>query len=260
MSARSYIVGLAAAGRYHFTTDEATAALGVSAVAARAALRRLAEHGELAMPSRSFWVIVPPEYRRLGCLPGEQFVPQLMERLGLAYYVGLLSAAQYHGAAHHRPQELQIVVEKNRRPIECGVVKVAFTARKDAAKVPTVLSNTPRGVLRVSTVEATALDLIGYPSHAGGLDNVATVLRELAERIDPVALALVAKVSPLTWAQRLGYLLDTLGFGERTEPLAAHVNEHNAVVVPLSPSGPAVRYERSQRWRIIVNEKVEPET
>jgi hypothetical protein len=33
-------------------------------------------------------------------------------RHGLTYYAGLLSAAQYHGAAHHRPQEFQIVVAK----------------------------------------------------------------------------------------------------------------------------------------------------
>jgi hypothetical protein len=36
--------------------------------------------------------IVPPEYRSLGCLSPEQFIPQLMKHLGLEYYVGLLSA------------------------------------------------------------------------------------------------------------------------------------------------------------------------
>lgn len=44
----------------------------------------------------------------------------------------------------------------------------------------------------VSTPEATALDLIGYQYHAGGLDQVATVLSELAERIDPEKLAAAA--------------------------------------------------------------------
>ena len=35
------------------------------------------------MAFRGFCVIVPPEYRRLGCLPPEQFVLQLMEHHGL---------------------------------------------------------------------------------------------------------------------------------------------------------------------------------
>lgn len=55
------------------------------------------------MPFRGFHVIVPPEYRNLGCLPPDQFVPQLMEHLGLVYYAGLLSAARLHGAAHRAP-------------------------------------------------------------------------------------------------------------------------------------------------------------
>lgn len=211
------------------------------------------------MPSQGFWVIVPPEYRRLGCLPGEQFVPQLMTQLGLTYYVGLLSAAQYHGAGHHRPQEFQVVVLKNRRPIECGLVKVAFIARKEVAQVPTTSINTPRGHLRLSTAEATAIDLVGHPGHAGGLDNVATMLSELAERIEPASLVEVAKVSPLTWAQRLGYLLDSLGHKERTEQLAAFIRDRHAVVVPLAPQGPSESHEKSGRWRLTINVQVEAE-
>jgi hypothetical protein len=84
----SYISGLAASGRCHFATEEAIAALGSLPVAARASLRRLWENGRVAMPFRSFHLIVPPEYRALGCLPADQFVPQLMEHLGLAYYAG----------------------------------------------------------------------------------------------------------------------------------------------------------------------------
>lgn len=41
--------------------------------------------------------------------------------------------------------------------------------------------NTPRGTLVISTPEATALDLVGYPHRAGGLNQVATVLAELAD-------------------------------------------------------------------------------
>ena len=120
-----------------------------------------------------------------------------MKSLGQTYYAGLLSAAQYHGAAHHRPQEFQVFLAKNRRPIQCGKVSVAFMARKRITDVPVQSFNTPRGTILVSTPEATAIDLVGYQHHAGGLDQVATILSELVEKIDPRKLAAAAATAPV---------------------------------------------------------------
>jgi predicted transcriptional regulator of viral defense system len=156
---RDFVSGLAAGGRYFFATREAQFALGVSPAAAKLALNRMAKQ-------RGFYVIVPPEYHSLGCLPADQFIPALMKSLGQTYYAGLLSAAQYHGAAHHRPQEFQVFLAKNRRPIQCGRVRVAFIARKHIADVAVQSFNTPRGTILVSTPEATAIDLVGYQHHA----------------------------------------------------------------------------------------------
>ena len=142
--ARNIIANLAARGQYHFTASELRQALGVSAAAARQALSRLAARGEIASPARGFYVIVPPEYRRLGCLPADQFILALMERRNIRYYVGLLSAAQHHGAAHHRPQEFQVVLEANRPAIVCGSVRVAFVARRNLVAVPVESINNPR--------------------------------------------------------------------------------------------------------------------
>jgi hypothetical protein len=73
LKARRYIENLAAAGRYHLGSKDAQAALGVSAAAAKVALNRLAKQGAIASPARGFYVIVPPEYRSLGCPPADQF-------------------------------------------------------------------------------------------------------------------------------------------------------------------------------------------
>lgn len=256
---REYIDGLAAAGRYHFTSSEARKALGVSADAARVALNRLAHQGLIASPARGFYVIVPPEYRTLGCLPADQFIPALMERAGQPYYAGLLSAAQYHGAAHHRPQEFQVIVGKARRPISCGKVRVAFIVRKNLATVPVQSFNTPRGTLRVSTAESTALDLVGYQQHAGGLDQVATILSELSEKIDPVKLAAAAVTAPLPWAQRLGYLLEKVGASESAAALKSHVHDTAEDYILLLPGSVKHGKSRSSEWKVIVNVEVEAE-
>ena len=257
--AREYIGGLAASGRYHFTSREAQAALGVSAAAAKLALNRLAKQKLVASPARGFYVILPPEYRSLGCLPADQFIPALMKHFTLSYYTGLLSAAQYHGAAHQRPQEFQVFLARNRRPIQCGAVRVAFIARKRLGDVPVQPFNTPRGTVLVSSPEATALDLVGYAGHAGGPNQVATVLSELAERIDPEKLAAVARTAPVPWAQRLGFLLEHLGFAAKVPVLKEYVRQHAKQSTVLLPTAPKKRAHRNKGWKLYVNAKVEAE-
>ena len=258
--ARDFIAQLAADGQYHFTGEKIRTALGVSAAATKLALYRLAKRGLAASPARGFYVIIPPEYRRLGCLPPDQFVPALMEYLKLSYYAGLLSAAQYHGAAHHRPQAFQVVLPRNRRPIECGSVRVSFIARKRISEVPVQSFNTPRGTIQVSTVEATAVDLVGYEHHVGGLDQVATILSELAEHIDAQRLAAAAQTAPIPWAQRLGYLLEHVGAGEKTALLKKYVQKETKEMTPLLPAVPHDNTPRANDWRLYVNASVEAET
>ena len=257
--ARNVIADLAARGRYHFTSSELRSVLGVSEAAARQALSRLATKGEIASPARGFYVIVPPEYRRLGCLPADQFIPALMEHRSARYYVGLLSAAQYHGAAHHRPQEFQVVLQRNRPAIVCGMVRVAFVARRDLDAVSVENVNNPRGTILVSTVEATAVDLVGYMHRAGGVDRVAGVLLELGDDIDPKRLVEASQSASILWAQRLGYLLEHVGAGDRATLLKEHVREHARNFTRLLPGTEAEGARRSKDWRLLVNARIETE-
>ena len=259
MHGRKFISELTANGRYSLTTEEVVSALGSSTVATRAALRRLWQKGELAMPYRGFYVIVPPEFRNIGCLPASLFVPYLIDYLCDKYYAGLLSAAEYNGAAHHRPQVFQVVVAKNKPEIICGQVRVEFIARKNMEKISTLDFKTPRGYLKISTPTATAFDLVGYPHHAAGFDNVATILAELAEKLDGSELAQIAELSPIAWAQRLGYLLDLVGAQNKTEELAEYIAQKKPVLASLVPSQPCQGISRLKRWRIMVNVKVEAE-
>lgn len=149
MHAEVFLVHLQSWGRYAFSSAEASAAIGGSDVAVRHALLRLKKKGTLATPFRGFHVIVPPEYRSLGCLPPDEWVPDLMAHLGETYYAGLLTAAEYHGAAHQRPQTFQVVTPKARTPLRCGRARVELVMRWNAAKCHrpgcyTSLPNAPR--------------------------------------------------------------------------------------------------------------------
>jgi predicted transcriptional regulator of viral defense system len=230
--------------------------LGVSVDATRLALHRLARQGLIASPARGFYVVVPPEYRSLGCLPADQFIPALMKRLDMPYYAGLLTAAQYHGAAPQRPQQFQVFLTRTRRPIACGKVRVAFMVRKRVRDVPVQTFNTPRGTVMVSTPEATAVDLVGYQHRAGGLAAVATVLAELAEQIDAEKFPVAAATAPVAWVQRLGYLLEHVGAGEKATNLRAYVRTHARESTRLQPNAPHRKGRWHEDWKLHINANV----
>ncbi len=256
--AGAFIESLQSAGRYVFTRDEALKALRASQVALKNALWRLAKAGRVVSPRRGFYVTVPLEYRAAGSIPPAWFIRELMAYLRRPYYVGLLSAAALHGAAHQSPQEFQVVTDRPLRPIEVGRTRIRFVKKAHLAKTPTAGVKTPTGEIRVSSPEATALDLVRYPEHAGYLSNVATILSELAERLDPEALVRAAEAdSEPAYAQRLGYLLDRVGRGEVAASLAEWIRSKAPGVTPLRPDRPTSGAPRDARWRVAVNEEVE---
>ena len=259
-SPRAFLDDLQANGRYTFTRDEAARALGLSDASIKNALWRLAKTGRLASPRRGFYVIVPPEYRVAGSLPASWFIRDLAGYLGRPYYVGLLTAASLHGAAHQAPQEFQVVSDRPLGILEAGRVRIRFVKKAFLTRTPTVGVKTPTGEMRVSTPEATAFDLVRYPERCGGLSNVATVVRELAERLDGTELVRVAEVDgEVAYAQRLGYLLDRVGRQEVARALADWIATRTPRVAPLASGQPNKGAPRHMRWRVAVNEEVDVE-
>jgi len=256
----AFLDSLQSQGRYTFTRAEAARALGLSDAAIKNAFWRLARARRLATPRRGFYVIVPPEHRALGCLPAPWFIHDLMAYLGRPYYVGLLTAAALHGAAHQAPQEFQVVTDQPLPLVEIGRLRLRFVKKAHLADTPTQPVRTPTGDMRVSTPEATAFDLVRYPQHAGSLSNVATVLAELAERLDGVALVRVAEAEgEVAYAQRLGHLLELVRRPEPARSLAEWVAARATRIVPLTPGRPMTGAPRDSRWRLAVNDDVEPD-
>lgn len=255
----AFLDRLQGAGRYTFTRAEAREKLGLSASALKSLLWRLGRQRRVAAPRRGFYVIVTPEYRRAGSLPPSWFIHDLMGLLGRPYYVGGLSAAALHGAAHQAPHEFQVVTDRPLRPIRMGQVRIRFIKKASVSRAAVEFQKTPTGTMRVSTPEVTALDLVRYPRHAGSLAHVVTVLAELAERLDGRRLvaAAAAAESDLAPCQRLGMLLDHLGWGSVAAPLADWLAPRAHRLTKLRPDRPARRARRDSRWRVLVNERLD---
>ncbi|MBA2654377.1 MAG: type IV toxin-antitoxin system AbiEi family antitoxin [Gammaproteobacteria bacterium] len=260
MKAQEFINDLRSQGRYFFTIKEAEKALALTKIATINAIRRLRLNKSVVSPARGFYLILPPEYQVLGCLPADMFIPDLMKYLNQPYYVGFLSAAQYYGAAHQKPQRFQVVTLKNRPPIRCGRIYIEFIANKKAGEMPTKKFNTYAGVIEVATPEQIANDIVSMPRHAAGISNVATVLMELAEKINITKIIELTQINPeLFWLQRLGYLLEFLEFDQLANEITKILTDKKLHWVRLVSHASYKPLLRDKKWKIIVNTKVEPD-
>ncbi|TWI25364.1 type IV toxin-antitoxin system AbiEi family antitoxin domain-containing protein [Mesorhizobium tianshanense] len=257
----SYMAGLLAAGRLVFTGGEAAEALGVGRGAFLDAAERLQRRRHLLNPRQDFYVVVPPQFASWGAPPPPWYIDALMRHTGEPYYVGLLKAAELHGATHQAVMEFQVVTGKRLSKIRAGRNLIAFYYRKDMAAVADGIEDrkTDTGTMRVSGAALTALDLLRYPRAAGGLDNVATVLADLAEKIDDHQLGALSAAAERPIVQRLGYLLDRLGHGERASAMHSGLMERGAVrwteldsKETADPDFAPPIQERNKRWRVIV--------
>jgi predicted transcriptional regulator of viral defense system len=258
-SMTAFVEALQSRGRYTFTQAEAMNTDKRSDIALEAALRRLKQKGRIANPRRGFYVIVPVEYREAGCPLANWFIHDLMRFLGQPYYVGILSAAAIHGAAHQQPMLFQVVTDRPTRPAQAGRVRIGFHVGRHVEKAPVVEIQTETGSMRVSTPEATAFDLVRFASSAGHVGNVITVLHELVEKINPQALTSIADLYATSDVQRLGYLLERLGENRLEEPLAVRLKLRRYRPILLAPGQAKGDAPSDPRWRVIPNETVEVE-
>lgn len=258
MKIHDFINQCRANGQYTFTIQQAEKAFGLPKVQILNALHRLKQNKLIVSPAKGFYLIVPPEYQTFGCLPADMFIPNLMKYFRQPYYVGFLSAAQFYGAAHQKPQQFQVVTLKNRRPIQCGRVYITFIANKNVTQIPTRQFNTSTGTIEAATPETLALDLVSSPKHGAGINNVATVLMELAESIHEQQLIKLTEInSELFWVQRLGYLLEFLEFNQLADTLFKTVCNKKLHWVKLISNPTYKNLGRNKKWKIIINTEVE---
>lgn len=258
LKAQEYIDELTACGRISFTIEQLSKAIGMNYYSTVNALRTLRSRKEVVSPFRGYYLILTPEFRKSGCLPADYFIDDLMSYLKERYYVSLLSAALYHGAAHQQPQIFQVMSQQKKLPLHCGNVYVEFIKNMHLEITPTQDIKTRTGYMKVSTPEATARDMMKYIRQSGGMNRIVTVLEELSEVMSSQPLAALAeKEEEYTWMHRLGYLLESLGKNELAEVLYKRIENSSMILVPLVPYTPITGCERNKKWRIAINANVE---
>ncbi len=208
---------------------------------------------------RGLWIPVPPEYRTWGAPPGAEIVAAMMEYADVRYYVGWLAAAELHGATHQAPQVFQVATSKDLRERQVGRTRFEFFTRSAVSRVPIEHRTVRTGVVQVSTVHTTMLDIAVDVRVAAGMDNAATVIVELAEQdgFDAGTLVEVAREYPAAALQRIGWLLQRFG-DVALGPVEEAVRERRGGQARLDPTRGKVG-SLDARWNIRLNTTVEPD-
>ena len=247
-------------GTSAMTVPELADLLDVPEDQVRRRLHAPASRREWVQPVRGLWVPVPPEYRTWGAPPGIELIDAMMRHLNTGYYVGWLSAAAIHGASHQAPQVFQVAVDRMVRDRTVGRTRFRFVQRPSAMDLPTIERPTRSGTARVSTPEVTALDVATDPDLAGGIDNSATVIIELADN-DTFTVATLASLAtrfPAASGRRVGYVLEHFTDHDDMAPLHDAVIDRSSSPSRLDPTRPAAG-PVDGRWNLYLNRELEPE-
>jgi predicted transcriptional regulator of viral defense system len=254
-----WIMALPENGRYTFSREEAASVSGLSPAAVKMTLYRLKRNGAIVSPRRSFFVVVPPEYRSAGSPPATWFIDDLMRHLGRTYYVALLSAAALHGAGHQQPMAFQVMADAVEPDIVVGRVRVEFHSSNLTKDASSQSMQTETGSMAVATPETTAFDMVRFPEACGYWSNIATVLAELGDKIDPAKLVAGAPRVARSDLQRLGWLLQHIEQIDLADALAGTLKGKRLQPTPLTTGREDTGSPLDPRWYILLNDDVEPD-
>lgn len=253
------IEDLESEGRHTFTAEEAMKRLKQERRNTLAILGSLKRSKRIISLTNGLYALWHPSERKWGIHP-LPVLDALMRYRECPYYVGLLSAADYYGAAHHKPQVLQVIIDK----------QLKFRKAKDLAISFHVFNQFPsEGISSVkaqgemtmfSSPERTALDLFYFESACGGFKNICLVIRDLIPKMKSDNLKKIIDAYPyLSSIQKLGYMLEYLEADKQLlNILKKWASDKKLPNTALSSRQPK-KGKRDPFWHIIENAKIEEE-
>ena len=230
----------------------------------RNSLYRLGKKKKIQSVWHNFYAVILPEYGMRGIPPPTEYIDHLMNYLEKDYYVALLSAAAFQGAAHQQPMEFFVISNSlSLRDKHKDDLKINFFTKKRIPKQYITQLMTRSGYLNVSCPELTAFDLLIYEKSVGGINRVATVLSELAEvmNFENISDEFLKSLN-VAVIQRLGYLLDFLDYGNLADQLlhkskSAGIKFRKYPLSLLSKKKYLSDYQINDKWEISINEEIE---
>ncbi len=245
---------------YSFSRDELVKSSPKNTTALTNELSHAVAKGDIITLRKGFYLIIPPRYSKQAKLPIQLYSENLFKSLDRPYYIGLYSAAKFHGASHQQIQRDYIITLKpTLLDITNGAIDLRFFTTAHWPDKNILTKKSDAGTFKISDPFLTAVDLIHYQNKLGGLNRMLPVLEELMEEMNTSDLQ-----DLLTWypskssLQRLGCLLESLeADSSLLEMLFEYFKSVKHYPVLLSPKSKQKAGAVDNRWKVDVNIKLE---
>lgn len=263
-SIKEWINTLQQNGKLNFSMEQVTEAFpNLQATGIRSALNRLSTKNSIVSVWKGFYVIVPISYTLKGIIPPVMYIDHLMKHIQRPYYIGLLNAAAFYGAALQQPQVFSVIIQyPTLRDNNKKNVRLQFVARRNFPPLELLETRkTQTGYVSISSPILTAADIIQYEKEIGGLNRACTVLNDLIEVLDfkhtPDTFFKIVSTATI---QRLGYLLENI---VESPDLANQLYEKalqancRFQTVPLKNGKSVEKKILDKKWKISINTEIE---
>ena len=253
-----YVRTLLARGTYFFSQQDVLSRLLLTPDQFRFQCYRLAKKKVIRRLYHNFFMIIPDEYYALGSLPPSWTIDALMKFRKQDYYVGLLSAASMYGATEQQPMSLQVITTKPMKPIDFPRGSIEFHVFKECSSSQKTHMVVHTGTVLVSSKEQTMVDLVRFYRVSGHLNNVADVIKSLAESCNLFRFKRVIKAEKTSSVlQRLGYILETFQLTQLAEIVEKSLAKKTLKYILVRPEFHKKSGEKSNRWKLLLNDTLE---
>ncbi len=253
-AAEAFIDARLALGRVAFSLADLVKESGLSAIAAKRQVSRLAGKVVRISPRQPFFLIVEPEHRAMGAPPATWWLQDYFNWLGRSYYLALQSAASSFGSNPQALQVTQVMTDRPCRAIKAGRIQVRFFVKRGIERTPTQQLTRASAPLCISTPEATAFDLVRYATSIGGIERAAETVVPLLPVMRARELKRVLEAeNESAIAQRLGFVIEARGAKKLAQVIYDWLPD-KLVAVPLSPlKGERKNIPVVKRWQVLNN-------
>lgn len=260
MNAKEYIKYLLSIENYSFSLGEISKEIAGSSNSLKFELLRLSEKGEIVNLRKGFYLIITPRYSSAKKLPIQLYCEKLFKYLERNYYVGLFSAARFHGASHQQVQRDYFITEKPKlNDISKEAIDIRFFTTSNWSEKNIQIKKSDAGVFKISSPALTIVDLIHHQTKLGGINRMLAVFEELVEELTESDLSELLSWYPnKSTLQRFGFLLEVLEMEEKfQEMIYSELIVKNFFPVLLSPKTKEKPGATNNKWKVDANVKLE---
>lgn len=209
----------------------------------------LKKKGWLDRLQRGKYIIVPLEAGEKGTFTEHEFL--IASELVSPYYVGFLSALNFHGLTEQTPMSTFVATTKRARNRTIHSIPYYFVTLKGGKFFGIKEYSVAGKAVRISDPEKTLVDCLDHLEHCGGIEQVVNGLKEETYDLEKLVRYSVRSGNGAA-IKRLDYLLNLLG-RNIPDSLEERLKDNYSRSYSLLDSTKSDRGKYSSEWMLRIN-------